>query len=123
MRISLQITAIALVAVMALGSGAVFAQSYDPSQDLPQPTKWQKRIEKFGRGVANVLFGWVEIPLTVDQKIKQGKPLQYILTAAPIIGTVKAVVRTGVGVYEVVTFAGTKPERAYDPILEPAYIF
>lgn len=113
-----------MVAVAFILSGAdAMAQSYDPSQDLPQPTKWQKRIEKLGRGVSNVLFGWTEIPLTMDEKIDQGKPLTYILTTAPIVGTVKAILRTGVGGYEIVTFAGTKPERNYEPILEPAYLF
>lgn len=115
----------ALIVAMAFvfsGAGAM-AQSYDPAQDLPQPTKWQKRIEKLGRGVSNVVFGWTEIPLTVDEKINQGKPLTYILTTAPIVGTVKAIMRTGVGAYEIVTFTGTKPERNYEPILEPAYLF
>lgn len=122
-RKRIRLTALAVaIAFLAVGTGAM-AQSYDPSQDLPQPTEWQKRIEKLGRGVSNLLFGWTEIPLTVDEKIDQGKPLTYILTTAPIMGTVKAVMRTGVGAYEIVTFAGTKPERNYEPILEPDYLF
>jgi putative exosortase-associated protein (TIGR04073 family) len=115
--------AIAVAIAFALGGADAFAQSYDPNQDLPQPTKWQKRIDKLGRGVSNLLFGWTEIPLTIDQKINQGKPLTYILANAPIVGTVKAIMRTGVGAYEIVTFAGTKPERNYEPILEPEYLF
>jgi putative exosortase-associated protein (TIGR04073 family) len=120
---TLRCLAIAVALVVGLETGAAFAQSYDPSQDLPQPTVWQKRIDKFGRGISNILFGWTEIPLTIDEKIKQGKPLTYIVANAPIVGTVKAFMRTGVGVYEVFTFAGTKPERNYEPILEPEYLF
>lgn len=122
-RISLRVMAVLLAAAVALSCGVAMGQSYDPGQDLPQPTKWQKRVDKLGRGVTNLLFGWTEIPITIDEKINQGKPLTYIVANAPIVGTVKALMRTGIGAYEIVTFTGTKPGRNYEPILEPEYLF
>lgn len=106
-----------------LSQGAVWAQSYDPDQDVPNPTLIEKRLEKLGRGLSNILFGWAEIPLTFDRKMKEGKPLSYLLAVVPVLGSARAVMRTGAGVVEVLTFARTKPEVNYEAILEPAYIF
>ena len=104
-------------------SSFAYAQSYDPDQDIPKPTLLQKRLEKLGRGVSNVLFGWSEIPVVWYSKMKQGKPLTYLLTTAPIIGTTKMFMRMGTGVYEVFTFYTKHPTGDYEPILEPEYIF
>ena len=113
----------ALITAMCIGSGVALAQSYDPDQTIPKPTKLQMRLNKLGRGVTNILFGWAEIPLTFDKKLKQGRSLSYLLGAVPVLGTAKAVMRTGAGVYEVLTFPATKKGLNYGPILEPEYIF
>ena len=122
-RIALRLTAVMLVGVLLMGNGAVMAQSFDPDQTIRQPTLWELRLTKLGRGVSNILFGWAEIPLTFDRKLKQGKPLSYLLGVVPVLGTARALVRTGTGVYEVFTFATTKPEVNYQAILEPEYVF
>jgi len=116
-------TALAVMAAIGLGPSLVYAQSYDPEQDLPTPTLLQKRLNKLGRGISNFLFGWSEIPAVWYQKMQQGKPLTYLLTTAPVLGTTKAVMRTGTGVFEVFTFYTTYPVGDYEPILEPEYIF
>lgn len=113
----------ALVIVLLVNGSVALAQSYDPEQTVPKPTLFEKRLNKFARGVTNILFGWAEIPKTFDQKLKEGKPLTYLLAGAPIVGTVKALIRTGTGVYEVATFRSTKPNVNYEPILKPEYIF
>ncbi len=118
-----KIGAIVVLAAVFLSSSFAYAQSYDPDQDLPKPTMLQKRMNKLGRGLSNFLFGLTEIPLTMNAKMKQGKPLTYLLTTAPILGTTRAFMRMGTGVYEVFTFYVRNPGGDYEPILEPEYIF
>lgn len=114
---------IAAVTLFALTAALAGAQSYDPDQDIPQPTKLEKRINKLGRGLSNIIFGWTEIPITFDQRLKAGKPLTYLLTTAPVLGATRAVMRTGVGVYEIFTFPVSGGEVNYEAILEPEYLF
>jgi putative exosortase-associated protein (TIGR04073 family) len=115
--------AIALIASVGFGSSMVIAQSYDPEQDIPNPTLFDKRANKFGRGFSNLLWGWTEIPMTMHMSKKRGKPLTYILGTAPVLGTVRAFMRTGTGVYEMVTFMRSSQEINYEPLIEPDYIF
>ena len=75
----------------------------------------QPAFEKLGRGVSNALLGWLEIPLNVDKRYSTHDTVGSSLTGAGI-GIVKGVVRTGVGVYETVTFFLPYPEH-YAPIL------
>lgn len=112
-----------LILALCFSTSLASAQSYDPDQELKPPTVFEKRVEKLGRGIGNILFGWTEIPVTWHKKMKQGKPLQYLLSTAPLMGTVRAFMRTGVGVYEVVTFPGDTVDNNYEPILEPEYLF
>ncbi len=127
MRVSrhVWIRSIALVLTLALGLYGTMAaaQSYDPDQDIPKPTVLEKRMNKLGRGLANTLFGWTEIPVTWNAKMRQGRPLTYLLSTAPVLGATRAVIRTGTGVYEVFTFYSSKEGVNYDAILEPEYIF
>ena len=72
-------------------------------------------FEKLGRGASNLLGGWLEIPLGVHQKYSRADTAGSVLTGTAI-GCFKAVVRTGVGFYEIVTFFLPLPED-YAPIL------
>ena len=119
------ITAVAvmLIGTMVLASAPVMAQSYDPTEDMPRQTGIEKALTKLGRGLSNIMLGWAEIPVTFDQKLKQGKPLGYLLGVAPVLGAARAVMRTSTGVYEVVTFPFSDREVNYDAVLEPEYIF
>ena len=114
--------ALFLAAVM-LVSPVATAQSYDPEQDVPHPTKIQKRVEKMGRGLSNILFGWAEIPLAWDRGIRQKRPLTQILTHGTIVGTTKFFMRLGLGVYEFFGFWHEHKEVGYEPMLEPEYLF
>jgi putative exosortase-associated protein (TIGR04073 family) len=122
-NIPIRMVAAALLIGFCLSAGMVVAQSYDPDQSIPKPTKLEKRLTQLGRGLSNILFGWAEIPLTFDRKLKEGKPLTYLLGVVPVLGTGRAVMRTGTGFYEVFTFRSTKPEVNYEAMLEPEYIF
>jgi putative exosortase-associated protein (TIGR04073 family) len=112
-----------LVLSFALVGTAVAPQSYDPDQDIPNPTIWQKRLEKLGRGVANVLFGWAEIPRAWHQSIQQQRPFTQIITHGTIVGTSRFFIRTGLGIYETFSFYTSNKERKYEPFLEPEYLF
>ena len=87
-------------------------------------------MKKLGRGVVNALTGVLELPrdvhLKAQEEIHQG---QYPFTAYPeglvrgiIPGTVKALGRTGSGVYDIVTFPVEKPTN-YGSLYQPATIF
>jgi len=117
------ICALAVIS-LTVSSASVFAQSYDPDDELPVPTKLEKVMTKLGRGLSNLFLGVAEIPVTWDAKLKRGKPLSYLLTVAPVMGTTRAVMRMGIGVYEIATFAWpTNKQKNFEAILEPEYIF
>ena len=117
------VMAAALIAVITIQSAPVLAQSYDSEEYFPKPTGLERSITKLGRGVSNITLGWAEIPMTFDRKFKEGKPLGYLLGVAPILGTVRALMRMGTGVFEVVTFPYSDRDVNYEAILEPDFIF
>ena len=120
---------ITLVVMAALISAAVLlvvpvqAQSYNPDLDLPKPTGLEKSLTKLGRGLSNIMFGWAEVPMTFDKNLKKGKPLGYLVGVAPVLGTARAVMRTGTGVFEATSFPFTDKKINYQAVLEPEYIF
>ena len=72
-------------------------------------------FDKFGRGISNVLGGWLEVPLNLQQKYSERDTAGSIVTGT-LCGLVYAVYRTGVGVYETATFFLPLPAN-YEPIL------
>ena len=78
-------------------------------------------FEKFGRGVSNVLGGWLEIPWNIQHRYSTHDTVGSIATGI-LYGAVYAVVRTGVGAYETVTFLLPYPEH-FEPILPPIAYF
>ena len=116
---------IAAVALLVIGAFIVpvQAQLYNPDLDLPQPTGMEKSLTKMGRGLSNIIFGWAEIPMTFDKNLKKGKPLGYLVGVAPVLGTARAVMRTGTGVFETVTFPFSDKGVNYEAVLEPEYLF
>ncbi len=76
---------------------------------------------KLGRGVANTLTGWIELPKNIYKTSSEENVL-----AGATLGLAKgagmAIVRTGAGIYEIATFPFPLPEN-YKPILEPEYVF
>ncbi len=75
---------------------------------------------KLGRGVANTGFGWVELFKGV-QDVGEEKGFWAGATWGPIYGTLNAVRRTAVGVYEVATFPVSNEDH-FEPILEPEFV-
>jgi putative exosortase-associated protein (TIGR04073 family) len=81
----------------------------------------QDPAKKLGRGVANVLTGWVELPKNIYDTSVEDNPLSG-LTIGLAKGVGMTIVRTGAGVYETVTFPFPIPE-GYEPVLEPEFVF
>ena len=81
----------------------------------------QDAFTKLGRGIANTLTGWVELPKNIYSTSVEDNPLAGV-TLGLAKGAGMTLVRTGAGIYEIVTFPFPLPE-AYKPILEPEYVF
>lgn len=116
------VAALVLVSIMMQGMPAI-AQTYNPDEDLPKPTGFEKRMTKLGRGISNILWGWAEIPLTFDRKLDEGKPFTYLFGVAPVLGTARAIMRTGTGVFETVSFPFSDKDVNFEAVLEPEYLF
>ena len=76
---------------------------------------------KLGRGLANTLTGWVELPKNVYNTSKEDNAFAG-MTLGLAKGAGMTLVRTGAGIYEIATFPFPLPED-YKPILEPEYVF
>lgn len=77
--------------------------------------------KKLARGFVNILTGWVEIPKNIyDSSVEDS--IFSGLTVGLVKGIGMAIVRTGAGVYETVTFPFPIPED-FAPVLEPEYVF
>ena len=72
-------------------------------------------LAKLGRGVSNVLGGWLELPLNIQQRYAPNDTAASLVTGT-VYGLIKGLVRTGVGVYETATFFLPYPEN-FAPIL------
>ena len=81
----------------------------------------QDPFTKLGRGVANTLTGWVEIPKNVYATSVEDNTFTG-MTLGLAKGAGMTIVRMGAGIYELVTFPFPLPED-YKPILEPEYVF
>lgn len=79
-----------------------------------------KMFTKMGRGIVNVLTGWIEIPKNVAREWRETDPFTGL-----ILGTIKGIGwgfgRTISGVYEIITFPFPIP-RNYEPLMMPEYI-
>lgn len=109
-----------LFMVIALLSSALPAYAQYEIERTDFPAK--KQLTKLGRGLANVLSGWAEIPKEIYDRSKDSETLGAIVFTAPVVGVAKAFGRTAVGVFEVVTFFLPVPED-YGPIVEPEFVY
>lgn len=81
----------------------------------------QDPLKKLGRGLANILTGWVELPKNIYETSVEENVLSGI-TMGLAKGIGMTIVRTGAGVYETITFPFPIPED-YQMVLEPEFVF
>ena len=107
MRKLLKILICSVVCLALLSTNVSFAKGPGP-------------VEKLGRGIANTFTGWVELPLTLCESSEDNGIVAGIFFGIPV-GFTKMFIRTGVGVYETLTFLLPFP-NTYGPIVEPEFI-
>ncbi len=88
---------------------------------MAAPAYAQDMGHKAGRGLVNVATGWLELPKTIHDGAQEENPVVGVTTGI-FKGVGKAVLRTLVGAYEVVTFPVPYP-KDYAPVYEPEYVF
>ena len=114
--------ALSLALLLGVGTTVVWSQEgASPPMGRDQVDELMKRYNlhpsftKLGRGLSNFFLGWTEIPLNIQKWYSRSDIGGSFFTGAAH-GLFKGVVRTGVGVYETVTFFLPYPED-FAPIL------
>ena len=75
---------------------------------------------KFSRGFMNTSTGWVEIFTTAHEHYMERRNIAGLIYGIPL-GFLKGFLRTGAGLYEMLTFPFPMPSD-YSPVLYPEYI-
>lgn len=88
-----------VVGVVLVGVQAVWAQ--DP-------------IHKMGRGVVNVLTGWIELPKQIHLGMQEDNPVTGV-SKGLLKGASLTLLRGGVGLYEALTFPIPYPKSFASP--------
>lgn len=78
-------------------------------------------LTKLGRGLANTLTGWIEVPKNVYSVSSEENAFSGA-TLGLAKGAGMGIVRTGAGIFEAVTFPFALP-KDYKPVMEPEYVF
>ncbi|HUJ11348.1 MAG TPA: exosortase system-associated protein, TIGR04073 family [Verrucomicrobiae bacterium] len=86
------------------------------NEDSPQG---QNALRKLGRGIANVLFGIVEVPNQIT-KVNADQGGGAAVTYGVGKGFLRWFEREAVGVYDVVTFPVPFP-KGYKPVMKPEF--
>ncbi len=87
---------------------AAFDSTQPATSDQRSETLFQRYhvssvIDKFSRGVGNLLVGWLELPAALQREYQPKDPAPSMVRGT-VVGLGKALARTGVGLYETVTF-------------------
>ena len=89
--------------------------------NIASPSFAQDPAKKLGRGLVNILTGWVELPKNIYETSVESNPFAGI-TIGLAKGLGMTVVRTGAGIYDTATFPFAMPQE-YKAVLEPEYVF
>lgn len=104
-----------LSAVPARADERARPRNTDVTDELLLRYQLHPAIEKLARGTGNILSGWLEVPLNIQKRYSEADTATSIFSGIAI-GTIKGVVRTGVGAYEMLTCWLPYPPN-YAPIL------
>jgi len=97
----------------------MFGAAVTVKADTDDPPEGQHALRKLGRGLANVVFGIVEVPNQVTKVTAEhggGAGVTYGVGK----GLVRWIGRELTGAFEVVTFLVPVP-RGYKPIMKPEF--
>ena len=83
-------------------------------EDEAPYTLWRKA----GRGISNILLGWTELIFQPLYMYEEGNRTPIAITGGIVKGIYFTVMRTGAGVYELVTFPFPLPP-GYKPFILP----
>jgi putative exosortase-associated protein (TIGR04073 family) len=110
----------ALVLAFILATGVFSTLPASAEELYRESAEVNSMMTKLGRGLVNVLTGWLEVPKQIAKSIRETDP-----ASGTCIGLCKGVAwtwaRTMTGVYEVVTFPVPTPKN-YEAIIEPEFI-
>lgn len=81
---------------------------------LHTPAWAQDPIHKAGRGLTNVLTGWIELPKQIHMGSQESNPVSGLAWGL-IKGAGLTVLRAGMGLYEAVTFPVPYPKDYASP--------
>ncbi len=109
--------AVLIVALVVILGGATGARADDMTRKRKDISLMMR---KFGRGVMNVLVGWVEVPKNIAQMWKESDPFTGVVVGG-CIGVGWGFARTVGGFYEIFSFPFPYPED-YAPLIEPEFI-
>lgn len=99
---------------MRLRSMAVLAAALGVAGGIAEPAWAQDPIHKMGRGVVNVLTGWIELPKQVHLGSQEENPIVG-LGWGLFRGASLTVLRAGVGLFETLTFPLPYPKAYASP--------
>ena len=112
--------AVAFFAASPVMQAPVSAQTASDEDVYRENTDIDKIFTKLGRGVVNVLTGWIEVPRNIAKEWRRTDPF-----TGTVIGLFRgfgwAVARTFAGFYEVISVPFPVP-RNYEPVMQPEYI-
>ena len=87
----------------------------------PPKTKYTKS-RKLGRGVANIVYGWTEIPMTMHRWSElHTEQAAGVFTAGFMQGAQRAGARLKYGFYEVINFQRPLYKDSYRPAMADIY--
>ena len=81
------------------------------------PVWAQDPIHKMGRGIVNVLTGWLELPKQIHLGLQENNPVTGV-SSAVLKGAGLTVLRSSVGLYETLTFPIPYPKHYASPYEE-----
>lgn len=120
-RLAAAIFALALIASPVTVNMASAQMDVEVEEEVyRENTAINAMFHKLGRGVTNILTGWIEVPKNIAQEWRETDPF-----TGTIVGFFEGFgwgfARTVAGFYEVVSFPFPVPNN-YAPVMEPEFI-
>ena len=78
-------------------------------------------LHKLGRGATNTIFSLLEVPIKMRAIGTDKGPLAGA-TWGLLVGVASALQRTGIGIFEVMTFPFPLKSVGYGPLIEPEFL-